>query len=495
MDKVRFSSKDTLNLLRKDIRDNVENFVEEDDRDVLLMQYQPGIGKTTGVVSTIMDNNYTMAFFGPDHASVEKNVIAPYDLDHLKGKNQLCQNPRKAELVSLGLLENAYTCAKCEFEGVCEYKKMQYEFYPEPKSFGAVHAHIPYLTSFVEENYYQLIVIDENFLGSMFHGGEFTNRRIYKNLELLYEMDRSDERDYIIRFFKDLNTLLLTGDFELENMQGYDLKTFGEEYHRFLLDRLYDRKKVYYNDVQTVVDFLSSGREIVVDRRIVDTGFRKIFYADLYRYDFTPLDVTQQIIILDATTPKEIYEGIFKPFGKEIVVHKPKIKARSRLYQLTTHSYPMKYLNNKHIRKRLFNICKGITKKYKDEKVFFCIRKKFKKELEEYLSGSNNALVAHYGGVRGLNDYLDANVAVLIGAPFPNPDIVKLKSRAMKVKQEYITQMECNEEMLQTIHRIRPLLKDASDVFILSNVDSGYEAEEIKEIPITQLEDLLEVRG
>lgn len=492
METAGLSSADTLNLLREDIATNVRSFLEEDIGDILLMQYQPGIGKTTGVVRTLVEDNYPFGFFGADHASVQSNVVEIYeDIKHLEGKNRKCQNPRKRQLVELGLLESSYTCALCEHEGFCDYKEMQYDFFIEPFTFAGVHAHIPHLASFVEENYFDAMVIDENFFDSMFLGGTMTIREINNNLEMLYEMESSDERDYMVRFLKDLSTLLISGEMEREKTDGYDLKAFSKEYHKFMLDRLYDRKKTYFNDIQWLVDFLITNNNKLITRRVVENQFRKRYFVDLYQYDFSPLNITRPIIILDATTPKEIYEEIFEPFKKRIITHKPKVVAHSKLYQLTTHSYPMKFLNREMIRDRLFSICENIVKRYNQEKVFFCIRKKFRPFLEQYLVNYDNSFVAHYGGVRGANDYLEADIAVLIGAPFPNPDIVKMKSQAMGVHQEFIHQMECNEEMLQTIHRIRPLLKDETEVFILSNIDSGYEAEEVHHVPITVMEEML----
>jgi hypothetical protein len=152
----------------------------------------------------------------------------------------------------------------------------------------------------------------------------------------------------------------------------------------------------------------------------------------------------------------------------------------------------MSWLKKKPIRKRLFEIVRRICLRHYDEEVFICVRKRYQPHLEKYLDGITNANIAHYGGLRGANAFVKANVAVLIGAPFPNPDVLAVKSKVMGVNDRDIFQMECNEEMLQTAHRIRPLLKDETWVYFLSNVDTGYKCTDFNSLPITKYEKMVE---
>lgn len=483
-------STNTLDILRKQIKEDVVEFVENMGS-VLVLQPPPGVGKTTGTVNALDGENISFGWFGPDHNSVEENVSRPLDLLHLEGKNRICQHEEKEALSELGLLESSYVCSQCEYNGYCDYKLMQQEFFAAPQSFAAVHQHIPHLTKFVEKNYFEVMVIDENFLDSMFLGGTFTSKRIHHNLNMLYKAPYTDERDYMIRYLKKLNSMLFDKDFEVEEWKEYDLKAFKGEYEEFMVERLFNRKSTYYNDISWLIDFITTKNDKIVRRREVQTGYRSIFYADLYQYDFSPLNINTPQIILDATTPVEIYQQVYDQVSKQVLYSKPEIKADSTAFQLTTHAFPMKYLKRSNVQERLFNICKDVCRTHQDKKIFLCIRKAFRRNLEDWLRDYGNTVIAHYGGIRGANTYMEADVAVLIGAPFPNPDVVKMKSQAMKVKADYIQQMECNQEMNQTLHRIRPLLKEGTFIYILSNVDTDFKAKNFKKVALTELERLL----
>ncbi len=484
------SSANTLDLLRKQIRDDVIEFVDEQG-EVLVLQPPPGVGKTTGTVNALDGDNISFAWFGPDHNSLEENVSKPLDLMHLYGKNRICQHPEKERLSELGVLESKYVCNTCEYNGYCEYKLMQQDFFSAPQSFAAVHQHIPHISGYVEKNYFEVMVIDENFLDSMFLGGTLTSKRIYDNLNMVYKMPYTDERDYMIRYLKGLNELLLRGEVEIEDHRRYELEAFKGEYEEFMIERLFNRQSTYYNDVGWIIDFITTNNDKIVRRRTKKTSYRTIHFADLYQYDFSSLNIRTPTIILDATTPVEIYKQIYNRMDKEVKYNKPDVIANSTAYQLTTHSYPMKFLKLPNIQERLFNICGAVCQVHQDKQIFLCIRKAFKQDLEDALQGYGNTIIAHYGGIRGANTYMEADVAVLIGAPFPNPDVVTMKSQAMKVKKDDILRMDTNEEMNQTLHRIRPLLKEGTFVYILSNVDTGFHAKDYKKIPITEMEKML----
>lgn len=463
----------------------------EDDEDVLVLKYQPGIGKTYNTIKTLMKEEFLLGWFGGSHRNVAENITDKYNLLHLKGKRKECQNPFKEDYINYNLLSNSHVCKTCDFNEHCEYKNKIRNFFEFPESFGAVHHHFPIFSDMINETPYDVIVFDENFLEALFIGGTLTVEDLYRTLEMLEIMPDSIDRNFMIEFVTMLLSMGLGGKYEeMEVPENCNLEEFDKAYQEFLITRLNDHQPIYYNRLTMMIKHLTLDNKKIVNKRKLLEKNSSQFVVELAQYDFDSLDINQKMIILDATTPEKLYEDIFEKFDKTIKVIEPEIIIEGHMRQLNTHAYPMSVLRHKNVRKRLFKITKDIAKVHEDKNVFVCIRKKFRNELEEYTIDSNNVIVAHYGGLRGINEYKNCDVAVLIGGPFPNPDTVKMKAYLMGVHEEYITRMELNEEMLQTIHRIRPISTTKKDtwVYVLSAVDTGYKCTDNEFIPITTLE-------
>lgn len=458
--------------------------------DVLLLRYPPGGGKTTTSANELLRQNIQFAFFGGKHESLEDNISKPHGLMHLEGKARKCTNPKKTDFELYGLLDSPEVCNRCPHLQFCEYKRMRKEFYNEPQSFVAVHHHFNNIAEHLEQSKFDLYVFDENFLEAMFVGGDYHLNDLHKTQKLVLEMVDSPEREFVKELLEDLIVFVYTGQFTAPRIPAsLNLFAFAEEYGRMLVDRYYRREWIHPNVLGGIINFFLLKNEKEIYRREIRKGAVREHIVELSQYDFSPLKTKTPLMILDATTPANIYKKVLKK--RKVVVKEPVAIANSHLFQLTTHNYPMSYLRKEGIRKRLFEITKNVCLKHSDEEVFICIRKRFKNYLENYLEGIENANIAHYGGLRGANSFQEANVAVLIGTPIPNPDVTDVRARVMGVDRDDVFQMECNQEMLQTVHRIRPLLKDESYVYILSNMDTGYLCNDANHLPITRLENIL----
>lgn len=481
----------TVDYLHKQIKYDIENFMEGEE-DALIVQYPPGGGKTTNTVRVLLNLQVMFGFFGSKHDSLENNVSKPHGLPHLEGKARMCENPYREAFEEYGLLASKYTCATCVRHKYCDYKHIQNEFFHNPQSFVAVHHHYPNLSDFMVEKNFDLVVFDENFLEAMYVGGTYSLEDLYSNSELLKKLEYSKERQWVLDYINSLIVFTYTNTLDTPRItKELELEKFKEEYATFLIKRLYDRKWIYKNIVGNLIDFATLNNPKEVLKKTIQEGKRKIHCIELAQYDFSKLNVETKTIILDATTPPTIYENILKPFDRSVFTVHPQVMAKSHAYQLSTHTYPMSFLKKTKIKDRLFKLTKSICERHSNEDVFICIRKRFKGQLEQYLEGTPNANVAHYGGLRGANEFQKANVGVLVGTPYPNPDVVEVKSQVMGVSEEDIFKMDCNEEMLQTIHRIRPLLKDESWIYILSSLDTGYYCSDYNKLPITGLEKML----
>jgi hypothetical protein len=487
---MEFTSRneESIRILREDLRRRLRQFLNSRSADVLVVQYPPGSGKTYGVVEELIQQEVVFGFFGAVHETLEENISRVYSMNHLYGKQQLCQNPLKEKLTDMGLLSCSYACQLCRSDSKqgCEWRAHVHEFHQQPGTFVAVHHHFNLLQDFMEKNSFDLAVIDENFLDAMVVELKLEQEDLqYTKLLIQEHMPPSKEKDYtidvihrmIMRFFG--QKLIIPKPMDLE------LKVFAKDYQNKLVSLL-DRKQWIHRDiVSKLLEFIVLSQHNKARVHFVrKTKGRS--YIEMKLYDFSKLDINMPLIILDATTPVDVYKKILKDRVVESI--KPEVEVESHVYQLNTFRFSMQELSDKRLRRRAFELIRGICQKHNDEQVFIAIRKKYKNLLWEHLKGIPNANIAHYGGLRGANAFKEANVAVLVGAPIPNPDIVEQKSQLLGVPKNEIEEMDCNQEMLQTIHRIRPLLKPTSWVYILTKDETGYLCNDHHDLPITQLE-------
>jgi hypothetical protein len=477
-----------VGLLREDIKNKVKEFIMGRRYDVYILQYPPGCGKTTTTIMTLLELKAQFAYFGAKHSSIAENVAEKFGILHIQGKGRLCTNLIREKFEKYNVIQSSYTCEDCRKRGFCEYKRLMSDFYAYPCTFAGAHQHYLGMKDFMEKKPFSVAVFDENFLEAMSVGHNFGLEIMQKSIKLLRMMPSDSARNFMIRMFSDLVEYLYTEELTLPDIKKpKKLQNFRKKYQKFIVQRILDKQWVVEDVVSPLIDYLILRNKKIVNRKNVGGHWE----VEMLQYDFSKLNTRTPIIILDATTPDDIYRNILEPFGLRVKTIKPEVTVDSHAYQLTHNTYPMKYLKKEPVRNRLFEITKNICKKHEDKEVFICIRKRFEKFLEDYLDGVENANIAHYGGIRGANVFEKADVAVLIGTPIPNPDIVTMKSRIMGVKKDSLFEMECNHEMLQTIHRIRPLLKKETKVYILSKMETGYDATEHDWIPITKMEELV----
>jgi len=204
------------------------------------------------------------------------------------------------------------------------------------------------------------------------------------------------------------------------------------------------------------------------------------------------------MIILDATTPPEIYD---KLTDKAVDYVSSDIYPDVNVYQLTTAKYCMSTLDSRDeknqykTRNMLFHFVEGICRKHAGEKVLVVCRKKYEKLLKEYLSEEriDNFATNHYGGLRGSNEYMDYDVCVLMGGCYHNKTALERDSIVMGISKEELEELYQKNEMIQCLHRIRPILRGGKTWYILSNeeLEFSFPKERVKKLNKRSFEKML----
>lgn len=496
---IKFSS---IQEVRNQIPKTIHNFIDNKYSNVLILAPPPGTGKTYHTAKTITELYMNFAFLGAIHDSLEENISKPYNIMHLEGRSRLCTNEYHEIYSKNNVADSSYTCFICENKGICEYKQRLREFIDMPQPFVGVYQHFGIFHDILNKHY-NLTVFDENFLDSMNLHNYYTNSDFITTERLVKKLDNEVIiKDDILNLLHELKSFSYTGkDLNIPKIflnysENEDIiEKFKWSYKRLIVDRIHDNQRVFPDIMSGILNYFNMDTDKkMITKKIINTKNFQQTYVEFNAYNFKLLDnFNRKMIILDATTPKQIYRNILN--DKKISFYKPYVKSITNTYQLINSSYSMKMLSKQPIKNRIFKLCRNICNFHENEKVFIIIRKKFYKELKDYLKNAKNVILGWYGGVRGSNKFKEADIGVLVGAPYPNPEALKNKSILLKTNEEIVKGMECNEEMLQSAHRIRPLIKDKTWLYILSNEETGFLCNNMNKITLSKLEKKLRLKN
>ncbi len=134
------------------------------------------------------------------------------------------------------------------------------------------------------------------------------------------------------------------------------------------------------------------------------------------------------ILILDATTPKKLYEMFCKKMGRKLEVKERVEDFERNIYQISRPFYYKASLKIKKCWDRVMYILHKIIKKHRSSTIGIILPKEFKEKLFEQLKEwkvEENCLVEHYGNFLGLNKFQDVPVLIIIGTYEQNPEGLK----------------------------------------------------------------------
>ena len=224
-----------------------------------------------------------------------------------------------------------------------------------------------------------------------------------------------------------------------------------------------------------------------------------ILESKTFNNDDTP------IICLDATAELPVYKRLV---DREFIHIYRRVKMLNPVYQLIDGEYPMESIvpdndKSRRTRMKLLRFTKAIIEK--GEKTLVVSTMQFhNRHLVKYLKNarlSKKYVTGYYRNLSGSNEYIDCDQVVLIGVANPNHEEVHIKEQARRVHEDYLSNKTTKDfqnygeskikrkswfyeddrmnrilrqkrenEMIQAVNRIRPLLYPDKKIWILSAI-------------------------
>lgn len=203
----------------------------------------------------------------------------------------------------------------------------------------------------------------------------------------------------------------------------------------------------------------------------------------LHLTDMRDAPKAKKIIILDAYADRSIYESLLRRpinFVRFDVRIPPGVRY-CNIDVATSKSALMSETRREWLRdKTVKRILEGAGGK----KALFIVHKEWeaywteeiKIALEDALVPPKEWKVAHFYALRGSNAYRDYDVVTLLGTPYADIDGLTPEAKALGVSKTALEEAASIHEMLQCIHRIRPIdtarpsLQAAKVIFVVSHL-------------------------
>jgi len=236
-------------------------------------------------------------------------------------------------------------------------------------------------------------------------------------------------------------------------------------------------------------------------------------FTNLFEVTFKadPPPLPTPTMILDATGKADIYERLF---GTRPLVYAPAMKLKNRVVQIYSTSGSYGALKNAVHRKHMLDLLQ--TALEKEPCALVICKQGLKGAVEKMLPPE--AAITHFYGNRGSNAYQDYKRVVVFGMPGMNPAAILRYAGAFFYADDLTSDTEVQirrydgtdagvkvlvykepliqavaetareDEVLQSIHRIRPGLDPDKEILLLTNLV-------IPELPVADLVSVSDVRG
>jgi len=494
-----------------EVRNKIEGVLGDGSNSLILVT--AGVGKTHAALKYLAENmiDYgtvlyscpTKALRDEAHKKVKTFTDNHENIHILESLGDLCRKPAEVEkVIARGFSPKEILCGECRYslEGNCIYHNQRQA--PDPGIYFMTHKMLQYLKGlFPEPDMVDLIVLDENLVDGFLEDEECTEDQMRTLASVLDSLEFSliDQilqtgHGLVLQVIKEqepypviLNGKRLTpyedtlaGILAVKNetteheiigkikavistLKGFSTDTLYEEGVNLKairwLDGLIAKKDLSFQERK---HYKEQHSYLVVDKEGKVTYIRKYV---------VPIEYPCPVKILDATGSKTVAE-VFTKRPIQVVRGDVQWNARKIHIRRASGRSTMRMLKDK----ELTHILTTALSKMTSDKILVITYMFLKPRVLEFcrkIDPSREYMGHHFQGPRGINQYEGCDGVIVLGSPFINlkggglvAHILFPKDKEMK---ESWNDLVMNWEIIQGIHRIRPVRKDNSEIVVISS--------------------------
>jgi DNA polymerase I len=466
-----------------------------------LLLITPGVGKTHVTMEylaqsvtdkkVIIYSSYNKALQQESYQKAKELSLNPDKFILLKPKMDLCRVPHKLmDVVMRGFSPAEILCSKCEYKSGCSYYEQRKDL--GPGIYFVTHKMLQYLESILPRP--DLIILDENIQSGFLNEDTFGESEMRTLYSVLNKID--------FQFIKQIIDLGHSIGDPIRGSQSHPLLVNGRkitdaEYNEdtliSLIARLMKKKEnEIIKRIQHLVLTIKGYKRTELYNKGVNLKafnwlkgllspdkFSLIFITSLGELLFKtksiiPLNYHKTPIkVLDATGNDKILKAILK---REIKTVQADVKWNSHKTHIiiNTAGKYVKNGNDEDLRKLLTRMIDKIC----SEKVMVITYKDIKKtvlKLCKEIDPSKYFMDYHFIGPRGVNEFENCDAVLVLGLPYPNLNdsghdafILFPDKKDADLREDWVTSI-MQWELLQNIHRIRPVNKASVEIVIASS--------------------------
>ncbi len=459
----------------------------------------PGVGKTHSALEWVRDKagSKVIVYSSLNKALKEEAYdrckglgIAEDHLHMLHARDEVCTRPnRLLEVCKSGYSPANLLCNDCGERGTCAY--YQERGHISNGVHFVTHAMLPYLTERLEKT--DLIILDENLLAGFLVEETITgpvmralkttvgknNQRLIQNIIDLADDLKGAYENYCNRQddengATDFHTYVSGRN--IVHLLQESLRTQGRDFsqeiddlvrclqaqdNQDLLDKGIDARAIeYLNDLNSNPDHVS----IRVSK---DSAIFQLKKIDKLNLSHT------KIKILDATGDKDVAEIVT---GRQIRPLKAKVNWDGKRIHLkhSTSRTTLQHSSGSDLEK----LAKDILEHTKAKRILVITHKFLLERLLQECQKQEpdrQFMGHHFFGPKGVNAYQDCDAAIVVGLPYENLESNRQNAGLIyggddeEKCQQWMDQCMQNE-LLQAIHRIRPVRKPHTDIILAASL-------------------------
>lgn len=487
---------ETIDETRQKITDAIKS------PDDALIIATPGTGKSyiaqqvlaeLGANKLILYSCYNKNLQKEAYKNMRRMAFFPNDIHLIDSKNDVCS--RKSELKKVtkaGFSPGQLLCSSCNQKSSCRYYQQRQS--ATHGIFVVTHKMLQYLQDLFPKP--DLIILDENLIDGFLHKEQCERANLYQLLTILDEQDQT----FILKLFEIIS--LIESSISMDSSNSKYLKIINgkrllssdhsESTIMELLCKVHGIKENLVIDrISRIVEKLNNFMPSVlynkdINMKIINwlegLGSDKYFsYLQIqkgkltfcYKH-MTPLPANYQssiVKILDATGDKKATDIITQ---KDVSVIKSDVRWQSKRTHIImkTTKYAVMKMSSYEIK----TLMKLALEQVEADKILILSYESKKKEILDAshdIDDSKEYRFYHFYGPRGINDFKNINAVIVIGLPRPNPNAAWHDAHFLypgeqdSLKDIYPDACMYNE-LVQIVHRIRPVNKASVELVIVS---------------------------